>query len=318
MNEFKVDNETLQFSKFKENPDNYILSEELKSAVKVALALGQPLLITGEPGTGKTQLAYKIAHDLSKGEFNFNSKPLIFNTKTTSSATDLFYTYDAIKHFHDANIKHEDKNSLVISNYISLQALGKAIALTNVTEYNGEFIQDKIDVPKSSVVLIDEIDKAPRDFPNDILYEIERKEFKIKEADNYKISTGDKNHILTIMTSNSEKNLPDAFLRRCIFYHISFPKKEQLIEIVKSHLGAKTLYVQEEFIDFFLSIREKIRKKKPATAELIAWLRILEIENFITDDKISFENLNENQRNILNLSLSVLAKTKDDLFELKN
>ncbi len=320
MNKLEIDISKLNFANFQIKPENYILTEELKNAVKVAISLGQPLLLTGEPGTGKTQLAYKIAHDLSKGSSSFNTEPLVFNTKTTSVAADLFYTYDAIKHFHDANIRNAE-NIIIpkISKYITLQAFGKAIALSNQNEVQtNEFLVTAEKKTASSVVLIDEIDKAPRDFPNDILNEIERFEFEIKEADNYKIKIGDKHHIVVIMTSNSEKNLPDAFLRRCIFYHIPFPSKEQLINIVKSHLGENSFYSDEKCIDFFIKVRETIKKKKPATAELIAWLRILEIENFVADNKFDFKDLTPVQKNILQLSYSVLAKTKDDLLELNN
>jgi MoxR-like ATPase len=302
---------------YQPDPKNYQLTEELKSAVKVAIKLGQPLLLTGDPGTGKTLLAHKIAHDLSKTNKIFYERPFVFNTKTTSTATDLFYTYDAIRHFYDANIKKEViEKALKISNYIQMQALGKAIALSSRKEIEAkEFINIPEEEPKSSVVLIDEIDKAPRDFPNDILDEIENFRFEIKEADNYKITKDSDQRIIIIMTSNSEKNLPDAFLRRCVFYHIPFPQKENLFQIVRSQLGANSKYSDNDLndlIELFLNIRRIIKKKKPATAELIAWLKILEVEDFVTDSKVDLNNMSEDQKKILLSSYSVLAKTIED------
>ena len=140
--------------------------------------------------------------------------------------------------FHDANLLKGADRELTSSDYISLQALGEAIALTNPEEIQGDFLAAKHTQPRSSVVLIDEIDKAPRDFPNDILAEIERFQFEVKEAENYSIQKGTDHQIVIVMTSNSEKNLPEAFLRRVIFYHIEFPKEEQLIRIVHAHLDS--------------------------------------------------------------------------------
>lgn len=290
----------------------------MRSAVKVAIALQQPLLITGDPGTGKTQLANKVAMDLSENNPDFLSKPFVFNTKTNSVATDLFYTYDAIKHFHDANIRNIETDPLQPTyEYINLQALGKAIALTQKEEIEtGEYIGNEYTSPKGSVVLIDEIDKAPRDFPNDILTEIENYHFTVKETG--KIIRKNPNHkIIVILTSNSEKNLPEAFLRRCVFFHIPFPDKNKLVEIAEQHLGEKSIYANEEFIKYFIGLRDAIAKKQPSTAEMIAWLRILEIENFVKkDSKIDFKNLTEKQKSILKISYSILTKTKDDFLTI--
>lgn len=299
------------------NPENYLLSPELVSAVKVAMHLGQPLFITGEPGTGKTQLAFKIAHHFQlrndQGEF----RPFIFNTKTTSSAQDLFYLYDAVRHFQDANIGKvnggKQFNSL---DYIELQALGKAIALTNPGPARElGLLNADITEPRHSVVLIDEIDKAPTDFPNDILYEIEHMSFEIKEVGK-EIRGGDARRPIVIMTSNSEKNLPEAFLRRCVFYHIPFPDKSQLTQIVRAHLGDTSQYADDQLIAHFLQVRDAAKKKKPATAELIGWLRMLELENFIGEG-VDFSRLSESQRNTLRFSYAVLAKNKDDLAALE-
>lgn len=303
-----------QIKKKYNDPDKYIMSEELVSAVKVSMTLGQPLFITGEPGTGKTQLAFKIAHHFQlandKGEF----KPFIFNTKTTSTAQDLFYTYDAVRHFQDANIRGMTQEET--STYIELQALGKAIALSNPEVLQDTSIAtDFVGEARNSVVLIDEIDKAPSDFPNDILYEIEHMSFRIKELGK-RISVGQEFRPIVIMTSNSEKNLPEAFLRRCVFYHIPFPKKEQLLEIVRNHLGTSSQYANDELVKHFLKVRDSVKKKRPATSELIGWLRMLEIENFL-QDHTDLNDLNEKQAKLLRYSYSILAKDKEDLKNLE-
>ena len=138
---------------YQPDPTKYLLTEKLKNAVEVAITLGQPLLVTGEPGTGKTQLSYKVAYDLSRNNPDFYEKPFVFNTKTTSTATDLFYLYDAIRHFHDANIRKTTGEKIPnVSNYIKMQALGKAIALSNEKEIERkEFIQTSAAGPKSFI-----------------------------------------------------------------------------------------------------------------------------------------------------------------------
>jgi MoxR-like ATPase len=293
-------------------PDNYILNEELVAAVKVALATRQPLLITGEPGTGKTRLAYKIADELAKQDAQFLGEPLVFNTKTTSTAQDLFYVYDTLRHFHDANIrKVAGEEAPDATAYIRLQALGEAIARTNVDELNKQrFVGGS---PRSSVVLIDEIDKAPRDFTNDILAEIENYRFEIRElAAERQIARDSNRVILVIMTSNSEKNLPEPFLRRCVFYHIPFPSEAQLMEIVLSQFGAQSPIAREELIQHFGRIREHAVRKRPATAELLAWLQVLEMHDFFKDNP-DFTRLTNEQERILRFSYSVLIKTREDL-----
>ncbi|MCP4695245.1 MAG: MoxR family ATPase [Gammaproteobacteria bacterium] len=265
-----------------QRPENYLPDPGLIAAVKVAIMLSRPLLLTGEPGSGKTRLAYHLAWDHKLGE------PLRFDTKSTSDARDLFYTYDAIGHFHAAKIR-EDKDPSALP-HISLNALGLAILQTldkAALEKSGllpllEKEEIKPDRPCRSVVLIDEIDKAPRDFPNDILNEVENLCFTIHElGHNRKIQVSPKLKPILILTSNSEKHLPDAFMRRCIYYDIPFPEdKERLQEIIDLHIEElspqhKTRF--DEALDFFIRLRrpETGLKKKPATAELLNWLLIL-------------------------------------------
>lgn len=300
----------------------YIASTELESVLTVARKLKIPLLVTGEPGTGKTQLAHYLANKLAiEAPDKFRNRLFKFDTKTTSSASDLFYNYDAIKHFYDANFhKLSDCNkSLNIYDYISLQALGKAIALTNKKNESCKKLLDDSDFTfDSSVVLIDEIDKAPRDFPNDILNEIEQFEFTIKETGET-IKKGD-GEIIIIMTSNSERNLPDAFLRRCLFYNIPFPTNDDLEKIIGVHL--KPINNLELLIEVFSNIRELATNKKPATAELITWLKILELNNCMLDKDMDINDfvnkLSESQQKILKISLSALLKTTDDYKRVMN
>jgi MoxR-like ATPase len=307
--------------------DNYLLLDPgLQKAVEVAIALNQPLLLTGEPGTGKTRLAHKIAYELATHHkaHNFLPTPLVFNTKTTSSARDLFYTYDALGHFQDANIKRSAaEESKTMADFIELQAFGKAIALSDPKQLENVPVQLRLEGQEksgadlsafSSVVLIDEIDKAPRDFPNDILHEVEYRKFQIKELANATVQFNPERRIVVIMTSNSEKNLPDAFLRRCIFYHIPFPSPQELKQIVHAQLELKQnengKKLMDELIDLFIKVRKQSVRKKPATAELIAWMRLLAVDGAFEADKP------KNSLDYLGDYMSIVVKTKEDRDEI--
>lgn len=305
--------------------NQYIMDSALLRAVETALLFNQPLLLTGEPGTGKTQLAYRVAYDLAnqtKGEDKgavFNEEPLRFNTKTTTSARDLFYIYDAVGHFQSANIKREaGASGRATKDFIELQALGKAIALSNPQlPFSETFKWDKSTSSQSSVVLIDEIDKAPRDFTNDLLNELERYEFFIKEQDNFQVKMDAENQqrILVIMTSNSEKNLPDAFLRRCVFYHIPFPEGDKMREILESQLqnaiGDQERANLKDIQQLFNEIRKVAVRKKPATAELVSFVRALEMDGLLQQPKPKIKDWYLN-------NLSLLIKTNEDLKVIKD
>lgn len=284
-----------------DDPADYLAGPELSDAVNVALTLGQPLLVTGEPGTGKTQLAGSIAYELGL------PPPLLFHTKTTSTAKELFYQYDSLRHFHDAQFR---KDELSIENYISYEALGLAILLSLSPEEANPFLPERLrdKGPLRSVVLVDEIDKAPRDLPNDILNEVEQLSFIVKETGRVFRAQPELRPIL-ILSSNSEKNLPDAFLRRCVFYHIAFPEQARLKEIVQRRLRltpAFTPDMLDHALEHFLEVRELSLKKRPATAELLSWIRVL--------DKLQIDvnDLRPGQAEAIALTYAILAKSKED------
>ena len=289
-------------------PENYIVDPGLRDACNVALLLGKPLLLTGEPGTGKTQLAYSLAWELGF------DKPLKFETKSTSIARDLFYIYDALKRFQDAQSGFPSNQIL---DYITYQALGLAIIRTHKLDEVKKFLPLDFSEPLKvrSVVLIDEIDKAPRDFPNDLLNELELMYFRIPELGNEEIKADPKLQPIVIITSNSEKDLPDAFLRRCIYYHVPFPNNEQLKNIITNRLG---MNIGDPFLLSAISLFEKLRedrinlKKKPGTAELLSWILVLQKLNNHPEGSLKLNNLE-----LILSAFSSLIKTADDLEKAK-
>lgn len=236
----------------------YLAGEDLADAVNIAIAVGQPLLVTGEPGCGKTRLAWSIADELGLGD------PLVFQTRSTSRAQDLLYRYDAVLRFHDIQARTQTAEGRFQADdpthYVEYQALGQAIRS-----------------PTRRVVLIDEIDKAPRDFPNDLLHELDRMSFSVPELKLGEPFTAVVRPIVVI-TSNSERQLPLPFLRRCVFHHIAFPGRDRLGEIIEQRLGPLELDLGliQAAVDRFMAVRELPRiQKPPATSELLAWVQAL-------------------------------------------
>lgn len=238
----------------------YVASQELLSAVNVAIALQKPLLVKGEPGTGKTMLAKAVAASLAR-------QLVIWNIKSTTKAQDGLYVYDTIQRLYDGQFGENDVNN--IENYIKLGKLGEAF-----------------DSEKQVILLIDEIDKADLEFPNDLLWELDQMEFYIPET---KKTIKAKQRPIVIITSNAEKELPDAFLRRCIFHYIDFPDRGLMEEIVKVHFPDVEALLLKNAMDVFYEIRTmRDIRKKPSTSELIDWINALQIGG-ISAEKIKEE-----------------------------
>jgi len=238
----KTDN----FDQFKGSVE-YVTSEPLRNAVNVAISLGRPLLIRGEPGTGKTLLAHSIARGLAK-------KLITWNIKSTTKAQDGLYVYDTVQRLNDSRFGNKDVSN--IKNYIKLGKLGQAFAS-----------------PEQVVLLIDEVDKADIEFPNDLLNELDEMSFHIPETDETITAL---HRPITVITSNAEKELPDAFLRRCIFHYIEFPTPDLMEKIVRVHFPDIKNGLLNAAVKAFFSLREIDEfRKKPSTSELIDWLRVL-------------------------------------------
>jgi MoxR-like ATPase len=258
----------------KDSPVDYLPDPGLVDAFRAMLLLRRPLLITGEPGTGKTQAAHYLSWKLGYGE-----EALRFDTKSTSTARDLFYGYDTMARFHAAQI-HEGSQKSV--DYIHFNALGIAILrANNLNSLEGALPPgfSHAGHPTQSVVLIDEIDKAPRDFPNDLLNELENMTFRVPELGNREFRADREFSPVVVITSNSEKNLPSAFLRRCIYYHIPRPTREQFALILKARLGVdSSIPLIEDALDFLMYSRsgEAELAKRPATAELLDFVLVLQ------------------------------------------
>ena len=266
-----------------EGTKNYIATEDLKVAVNAAVALERPLLIKGEPGTGKTVLAYEVAKAMGA--------PLItWHIKSTTKASQGLYEYDAVTRLRDSQLGDERVKD--VTNYIKKGKLWEA--------FTSEV---------RPVLLIDEIDKADIEFPNDLLQELDRMEFYVYETGE---TISAKIRPIIIITSNNEKELPDAFLRRCFFHYIRFPEAETLQKIIDVHYpGIKQALVRAALTQFY-EIRDVAGlKKKPSTSEALDWIRLL-----VADD-IAPEDLRADPKNALPKLHGALLKNEQDvhLFE---
>ena len=226
---------------------DYVASEELLQAANIAIALQKPLLIKGEPGTGKTVLAQAIATAMGK--------PLtIWNIKSTTKAQDGLYVYDVVQRLYDSQFGGQGVDD--IKKYVKLGKLGEA--------FSSE---------EQVVLLIDEIDKADLEFPNDLLWELDQMELYIPET---KETIRAKQRPIVIITSNAEKELPDAFLRRCVFHYIEFPEQEQMEKIIRVHFDHLEDDLVRQALAAFYWVRElRGIEKKPSTSELVDWLRAM-------------------------------------------
>ncbi|MDY5975077.1 MAG: MoxR family ATPase [Anaerovoracaceae bacterium] len=244
----------------------YVAADELMNSVNIAMALQKPLLVKGEPGTGKTMLAEAIAEALDMDLY-------IWSIKSTTKAQEGLYVYDTVQRLYDSQFGEGDVKD--IAQYIKLGKLGEA--------FTSE---------KQCILLIDEIDKADLEFPNDLLWELDKMEFYINETkETIKANT----RPIVIITSNAEKELPDAFLRRCIFHYIEFPDQEKMEEIIKVHYGDIDRTLVEKAMEAFYDIRNMNEiQKKPSTSELLDWIQALMISGVDFQkikDEIPFEGV---------------------------
>lgn len=226
---------------------NYVASPDLLEAMNIAMVLKKPLLIKGEPGTGKTVLAEAVAKALSMDLF-------IWNIKSTTKAQDGLYVYDVVQRLYDSQFGGASVQD--VEQYVKLGKLGES------------FTQEK-----QALLLIDEIDKADLEFPNDLLWELDRMEFHIPETG--QTITANQRPVV-IITSNAEKELPDAFLRRCVFHYIAFPDRDLMEEIIQVHFPDLEKNLTNQVLDAFYRIRNMPQiKKRPSTSEIIDWIAAL-------------------------------------------
>jgi len=264
--------------------DKYVATDELQLAVNAAIALEKPLLIKGEPGTGKTMLAEQISKALGM--------PLIqWHVKSTTKAQQGLYEYDAVSRLRDSQLGDEKVND--ISNYIVKGKMWEAF-----------------EAEQQSVLLIDEIDKADIEFPNDLLLELDKMEFFVYETQKLVKAT---TRPIVIITSNNEKELPDAFLRRCFFHYIEFPNSQTMEKIVDVHYPEIKKDLVRQAMDVFFDVR-KIPglKKKPSTSELIDWLKLLMADD-IPEDILK----NRDAKNSIPPLYGALLKNEQDVHLLE-
>jgi MoxR-like ATPase len=266
-------------------------SQELVAAINVALALGAPLLLTGEPGTGKTQVAFYLAW-----YFGLEAERSFFqmDVRSTSSASDLLYQFDTVAYFHAAHDPSRAGQSLNRGEFVRRGPLWHALVAEGPT-----------------LLLIDEIDKAPRDFPNDLLRVLAEGTFEVPELGQRIRRRDDASPPLVVVTSNSERRLPEPFLRRCIFHHIEFSEEvlRHAVEARRQDFSTLGASVIDAAIGRLVEIRERNVRKKPGTAELLAWLIVLAAEGGVTEEVL--------RRPLRDLpALSALIKDRDDLKSL--
>jgi MoxR-like ATPase len=250
------------FEQFKGSSD-YVISDSLKNAVNVSIVLQRPLLVRGEPGTGKTLLSHSISSSLGK-------ELIRWNIKSTTKASEGLYMYDTVQRLNDSRFGGKDVAD--IKHYIKLGKLGQAFT-----------------APVQVVLLIDEVDKADLEFPNDLLNELDEMSFYIPETDE---TISAIHRPVVIITSNNEKELPDAFLRRCIFHYIDFPDPALMEEIVRVHFPNIKSNLLKDALETFYSLRKvDDLRKKPSTSELIDWIQALMasgLDGKIKDGEIPF------------------------------
>jgi MoxR-like ATPase len=249
------------FQRFR-GTDRYLTSSGLEAAVNCALALERPLLVRGEPGTGKTMLAESIAAGL-------NLRLIHWPVKSTTRAQDGLYIYDTVARLYDSRFGDGDVKD--IKRYIRLGPLGEAFAAS-----------------ERVVLLIDEIDKADLEFPNDLLHELDRMRFFVSETKEEIVAL---QRPIVVITSNAEKELPDAFLRRCVFHFIEFPDRELMARIVRVHHPTLETQLLERTLKAFYELRDFGLRKRPSTSELIDWIAALRRAGLSTkdlDDKLPF------------------------------
>src|SRR6201993_468260 len=267
-----------------EGTDTYVATQDLRVAVNAAIALERPLLVKGEPGTGKTILAHEIANGIGKDL-------ITWHIKSTTKAQQGLYEYDAVSRLRDGQLGDERVHD--IANYIVPGKLWEAF-----------------EAAQAPVLLIDEIDKADIEFPNDLLLELDRMEFYVYETRRTIVA---RHRPVVIITSNNEKELPDAFLRRCFFHYIRFPDRETMERIVQAHYPDIRKDLAAEALNVFFQVREVPGlKKKPATSELLDWLKLLMVED------LPVEALRTNEKHLVIPPLyGALLKNEQDvhLFE---
>jgi len=252
----------MDFVRFR-GTDAYLTSPELESAVNCALALERPLLVRGEPGTGKTQLAEALARALGLSLIHWP-------VKSTTKAQDGLYVYDTVQRLYDSRFGDGDVRD--IRRYIKLGPLGEAFAARD-----------------RRVVLIDEVDKADLEFPNDLLHELDRMRFRVAETGDEVVA---RERPVVVITSNAEKELPDAFLRRCVFHYIEFPDRELMARIVRVHHPDLADKLLDQTLGAFYQLRDvQGLRKRPSTSELIDWIAVLRragVESVELDESLPF------------------------------